>query len=64
MRQALEFDLGYWRVPKFVKDPEEFVLVKGAIPRHYPELKLIFTGLMAGDAYPFVGWGDFTAFCR
>ena len=56
--------MGYWRVPRFVKDPEEYREVVDIISSNYEELKLIFVNLIAGDSYPGIGWNDFAAFCR
>ena len=62
----MKADLGYWRVPKFMKDKDgiDYREVVDIISSNFVELKGIFTNLIAGDSYPGIGFNDFSAFCR
>ena len=64
LKQALNFDLGCWKVPKLIKDEEELHLVTATISRHFEALKQIYTTLISSDSYPAIGVNEFTAFCR
>lgn len=61
---SLKADLGYWRVPRFIKDTNDYREVVDIITTNFVELKHIFTNLIAGDSYPGIGFNDFSAFCR
>jgi len=60
----LQFDLGYWKAAKFVKDADDFRACEALIKGHFKELKHIFINLISSDNYPHIGWNDFVAFCR
>ena len=61
---SLKADLGYWRVPRFLKDAEDYREVVEIISTNYVELKKIFVNLISGDSYPGIGFNDFSAFSR
>jgi hypothetical protein len=61
---SLKLDLSYWRVPRFVKDPEDYRQVVDVISENFVQLKHIFINLISSDSYPGIGWNDFSAFCR
>ena len=63
LRKALEFDLGYWKAAKFVKDPEDFKACEALIRKNFKHLKHMFVNVSSGDNYPHIGWNEFNAFC-
>jgi len=64
LKQALERDLGYWKVPKMTaKDPSDYEECVQIISRHFATLKHMFAGLQSSDNYPYIGWTEFRQFC-
>lgn len=64
LKQALEFDLGYWKAAKFVRDTGDFNRCVAIIREYFPQLKHIFVNLISSDNYPHIGWNEFVTFCR
>lgn len=64
LKKALNFDLGYWKAAKFVRDQTDFKQCCSIIQTHFESLKHIFVNLISSDNYPHIGWNEFVAFCR
>jgi len=61
--EACKIDMGYWKVPRFIREPEDVEAVNEVCLKYFPQLKNIFVSLMSNDAaYPNVGWLAFGKF--
>lgn len=54
----------YWKVNKFVKDPEQQTRCAEVVKGYFPKLKNIFINLISGGDYPHIGRNDFGNFCK
>lgn len=63
LRQALQYDLGYWKAARVVRDPDDFRRCTLLVERHFEQLKHIFINLISSDNYPHIGWLEFVTFC-
>ena len=61
LEKCLDHDFKQWKVPNFVKDPDELEAVKKVIAGKFPVLKDIYHHLVAASNWPGIGWLDFTA---
>lgn len=59
----MQFDLGYWKAARVVRDPDDFRNCTDLIERHFGQLKHIFINLISNDNYPHIGWLEFVSFC-
>lgn len=64
LKVSLKYDLEFWKGHKVLKNKKDLQECEELIHKRYAQLKDIFTNLMSGDSYPFVGWIDFCTFCR
>ena len=63
-KRCLAHDLKYWKVNKFIKDPEELQRIIEVTRKHFPLLKSLFLQLVAkGGDPPDITQLDFLDFC-
>jgi hypothetical protein len=67
IKKCIDYDLQYWRVPKFGKfkdDPQDYKDVVSTIKENYEMLKHIFLNIASESYYPCMGQTDLSSFCR
>ena len=63
-KELVDFDEFWWKVNRFVKDPEDYANIKNLLVKHMKILKLIYTTLIACSDFPNISWLDFAQFIK
>lgn len=61
---TIEQDFSEWKVPNFVKDPEDLEKVENLIRTHFRLIKNMYTSMQVGECYPSIGLLEFTTWCK
>mmetsp|Transcript_33982 Transcript_33982/g.33126 ORF Transcript_33982/g.33126 Transcript_33982/m.33126 type:complete len:307 (+) Transcript_33982:58-978(+) len=64
LEKCIQHDLNLWKIPRFVKDPQEQEKLWGIAEKHFKKLKDIFLTLACRSIYPCISWIDFTNYCE
>lgn len=57
-------DFKYWKIYRFIKDPEDAKACEDLVIKHYFKLKEIYITLISTSNYPNVNWLEFVEFIK
>ena len=57
-----DFEIKKWKVPRFIKDPEDYEACVKLLRTHLRQVTSIFINLIATSTYPNISWIDFSNF--
>ena len=68
-RRCIEHDFNFWKVPRIIKDPQDYEKTKSVLLKHAKLVQQIFQyisakGSAGSSSYPTIGWMDFSDFCK
>ena len=62
IKAGLKKDISKWKVPRFVKDEEDYEAVCKIMEENVIFIKTLYITLISNSNYPSVTWNDFTSF--
>jgi len=64
LEQAFRIDSQNWKLPRFIKDPEDVAGCERVLRENFARLKKIFLCEAADSGFPCIQWNAFTSFCN